>query len=985
MAHNKKQNGLAIFLLLFASGQELLGQNFGNGFNFYMPPSDSASVRFLPAFPKGAIGERDFVTSDANGHFSVQGRTLRFFGVNFAADAAFPTKSKAQAIAGRLRKMGFNLVRLHHLDNPWSRESLFEQGQDTRHLNPITLDRLENLIAALKQNGIYINMNLHVSRTFSPRDGVPEVDSLPEFGKAVNYFDPQILALHKEYARQLLTHLNPYTGLRLAQDPVLAMVEITNENSLYRSWRDGMLKPFARGGQLTVRHNAMLDRLWQEYLLAKYGDTANLAESWNVGVVTPAGNDQVRNGRFENAPVSSGWSLEQHEGAQATMVLDPINPFAGRYSARVQVSRVTGTDWHLQWKQVGLSVTRDSAYTVTFAARADSTRRISVAVMRDVAPWNSFSWSSIQLTPAWKTYTVSFTSGETVGNVVRLSFGLGEQKGAYWFDDLSFTRAATQGLLAGESLESGNLRRLEYAECASFTDGRVRDLSAFYLKLQSEYYREMIAFLKNELQVRVPISGTNWNVGPADLSAQATADYLDNHAYWDHPSFPNQPWSPTDWLINNNAMVQSSEGGAIAGVLAGVPMSNKPFTISEYNHAFPNRYQTEGVLFLSAYAAFHDIDGLMFFDYNVSATDWESDFIGGYFSISRNAAIMALMPACAFAYRQGLVAKARQTLAIAYAPDDYLLLPKRDDRSWSGPAPFNHLLALQHAVRVSSFDGALPFDPAKLPAAPNPPFTSDTGEIRWDVNGLLSVATPQFVAAAGYLQNFAGVRLGYLTLEHASDFGAVTWLSISGDSLPQAQLSLLTLSTRAQNTGMVWDGIHTVHNQWGRQPTQLQPLQASLRLNILADSLRLYPLDANGRETKGYVTHRPTTPNQFELEIDQQEARTLWFGIEAIGDGEPTAIAAPLMAAPFHFELMPGFPNPFNPSMTIRFVLPQREYVTLKVFNSHGQEVATVIEKMVDAGQHEVTFAPQELAGGVYFYSLTAGNFKQTRKATLIK
>ena len=80
-------------------------------------------------------------------------------------DGAFPPLTKAWYVAGRLRKKGFNLVRLHHMDNPWAPNlSLFEPGATTRKLNPVTLDRLENLISELEKNGIYADVNLHVSR-----------------------------------------------------------------------------------------------------------------------------------------------------------------------------------------------------------------------------------------------------------------------------------------------------------------------------------------------------------------------------------------------------------------------------------------------------------------------------------------------------------------------------------------------------------------------------------------------------------------------------------------------------------------------------------------------------------------------------------------------------------------------------------------------------------------------------------------------------
>jgi len=59
--------------------------------------------------------------------------------------------------------------------------------------------------------------------------------------------------------------------------------------------------------------------------------------------------------------------------------------------------------------------------------------------------------------------------------------------------------------------------------------------------------------------------------------------------------------------------------------------------------------------------------------------------------------------------------------------------------------------------------------------------------------------------------------------------------------------------------------------------------------------------------------------------------------------------------------------------------------VTLQVFNVHGQQVMKLADGEFDAGEHIVRFAPDGLAGGIYFYSLTAGRFRQTRKAILLQ
>ena len=974
-----------IVLLIIVSALSLEAQNFSGGFSFYLPPADTSTQRFLPQFPSRPLTDQDFVSIDREGHFSVRNTPIRFFGTNLVADAAFPTKSKAWFIAGRLRKMGFNLVRFHHLDNPWSRESIFNWGSSTRSLNPITLDRLDKILAELKANGIYANMNLHVSRTLRNSDGIADADSLQDYGKGINYFDPQILELHKEYARQLLTHVNPYTGFALVNDPVMAMVEMTNENSLYRYWREGKLKPLAQGGILTIRHTKLLDSLWLGYLKSLYLSTSSLSSAWNVGARNSTETNLVQNGSFENAGPSVGWVMETHAPAMATMTRDSVQPQSGRYSAKVLVTNSDGTDWHLQWKQVGLSVVKDSLYTVTFAGRSNGVRSISVSVMRDVSPWTWYGGASVTLAPEWKVFSLSLRAPETVQGVIRLSFAVGANAGTYWFDDIILAPGSIRGLIAGESLEGSSVRRLEYAECPSFTDQRVRDLSSFYIKLQNEYFAEMASYLKSELNVKVPIVGTNWNVGPADLAVQSKLDYIDNHAYWDHPSFPRQPWSSTDWYIANSPMVQSQIGGTIVDLMAGVPMKNKPFTISEYNHAFPNRYQTEALLFLTSYSSFHDVDGLMFFDYNGSVDDWESDKVNGYFSISRNTAMMALVPSCAFAYRNGMISKAKQTLTVNYAPLDYLLLPKRDNGGWQGPALFAKKVSLKHAVRAGSYESSAPMDFSSFPPEPSNPFVTDTKEIEWNTSGTLAVASGRFVGVTGFLNTRLSQPIGPLTLRAANVFGSLTWISLTPDSIHHAARSLVTISSKLQNTGMIWDGTTTVHDNWGGPPTLVQPVMLMVEMRIEADSIRVTPLDQFGRESFVSAMYHPSAPNSFIVLLDQNRERTPWFGVEKFGRGVSTGSDDGRASTPLEFRLEQNYPNPFNPLTRIRFSIPRSSAVSLKVFDSLGRCVAVLAEELMQPGSYERTLDASALAGGVYFYRLAATQYSHTNKLLILK
>ena len=85
------------------------------------------------------------------------------------------------------------------------------------------------------------------------------------------------------------------------------------------------------------------------------------------------------------------------------------------------------------------------------------------------------------------------------------------------------------------------------------------------------------------------------------------------------------------------------------------------------------------------------------------------------------------------------------------------------------------------------------------------------------------------------------------------------------------------------------------------------------------------------------------------------------------------------------YDLAQNYPNPFNPSTTISYSVPQSAYVTLKIYNILGSEVATLVNGVVEAGVHKVNFNAVNLNSGVYFYTIKSGNFTETKKLMLTK
>ncbi|HMU41935.1 MAG TPA: T9SS type A sorting domain-containing protein [Ignavibacteriaceae bacterium] len=98
-----------------------------------------------------------------------------------------------------------------------------------------------------------------------------------------------------------------------------------------------------------------------------------------------------------------------------------------------------------------------------------------------------------------------------------------------------------------------------------------------------------------------------------------------------------------------------------------------------------------------------------------------------------------------------------------------------------------------------------------------------------------------------------------------------------------------------------------------------------------------------------------------------------------------TSVEAQETDLPSNFNLAQNYPNPFNPSTKIRYSVPISEFVTLKVYDVLGNEVAALVNEEKPAGTYEVNFNASQLSSGIYFYKLQAGSFVETKKMILLR
>lgn len=177
----------------FAVEQDRLGPDVD--FSFLNRPLQPADRVFVEGAEFRTVGE-DLAPRTADD------QPIRFFGVNLAFGGNFPEERDAGRIARRLRRLGVNIVRLHHLDTspdarPETSRSILTTGPYPT-FNPATAARLRRFLDALAAEGIYINLNLKVGYLFRPEvDGVPAPagGTMPAQSKPPHIFHPRMVEL----------------------------------------------------------------------------------------------------------------------------------------------------------------------------------------------------------------------------------------------------------------------------------------------------------------------------------------------------------------------------------------------------------------------------------------------------------------------------------------------------------------------------------------------------------------------------------------------------------------------------------------------------------------------------------------------------------------------------------------------------------------------------------------------------------------------
>ena len=456
---------------------------------------------------------------------------MRFIGVNIAFGGNFPPHEQADAVASRLAAFGVNIVRFHHMDNqPYPNGIFADQGCEA--LSVEAMDRLDYFIAALKRQGVYADLNLHVSREWAKVQKWPNADQLPGYDKQVDIFYPDLITANRRYAKDLLTHVNAYTKNRYADEPAVAMVEINNEDTIFLWGGEQNL------AKLPDPYAATLQKLWNDWLLKEYETVQRVADVWKKGAEPLSEADLIE----QSALDKQRWSLEQHGTAKAALIGKPSSAGVGTMTL-IQIDATDGTDWHLQYVYSGLKLRKGKFYTLDVAIPTrDKPEKIGVSVGMAHEPWGNLGLERSLNVEAHHPYTNPFRIGFVASaddDNARIAFQLGAAVDTVNLMNVGLHEGGRDGLRSGEDPSLNTVARggLGGAETAA----RSRDWYRFLQATDEAYFTGMRNFLKNEVGVKSPITGTI-GLGMLGTMSQRDMDFVDAHAYWDHPRFPRRQW-----------------------------------------------------------------------------------------------------------------------------------------------------------------------------------------------------------------------------------------------------------------------------------------------------------------------------------------------------------------------------------------------------------------------------------------------------------
>lgn len=423
---------------------------------------------------------------------------------------------------------------------------------------------------------------------------------------------------------------------------------------------------------------------------------------------------------------------------------------------------------------------------------------------------------------------------------------------------------------------------------------RAKDTAAFLAESQSNFFKNAIAYLRQDLNYKGLIYASNWittdaqSLGPLDKYTNTVADFMDRHGYFSSPhEGPKASYSigsgdtyedRSALLFTNPTKPQEQD---FSLPIMDIRYNNLPSTITEINWVLPNRFRADFPLLAAAYGLLQGTDGFFFF-----ATDrlgWEDSL--SKFSLA-SPVVMGQFPATALIYRKGLLQPGTSVADIPLKIEDILNLqgapvtaPQNLDEFRAEDIPPGQEL---QSERVSSIDPlaflvgqvnlqfsqqggtARQVELSKWIDRKAKTVRSSTDQLLWDYQrGIVTVNAPQVQGMTGFLRQVGVQDFPAIRIESEMDYGTILLVALDDQPLTTSRRMLLQVMSEDQNFGWKTTGTprKTIQSV-GTAPIAVRNLAGKISLRRPdAAALKVTALDFNG-----YPAESVGKANDFQLQ-----------------------------------------------------------------------------------------------------------------------
>jgi len=754
-------------------------------------------------------------------HFYYKDKRVKFFGTNVAFEKAFPEKEDAPLIAKRMAQIGINVVRFHQMDN---KDIWLNNSNST--FNKVKLDKLHYFLYCLKQNGIYANINLHVGRTYPEMLSNKTLKDAFVYGKGLDRFYPPFIKHQKNYARDLLTSFNNYTNFKIGDDPMILNVELNNEDSIIDLWGD------EKFSLLTGEMQEELISQWRKFLKTKYKTYDEIYKFYNGQIINKDYN------LLENNTIKS----QNNNGI--------FNYDKEKDLVTFNITAVPTVSYGNQIHYGTINISNSTVYTVEFYARVKNPTKdtISFQFQENKSPYRTYlKTRTVNLYTNFLHYKLVAQTDDncqiTPGAKITPKIYLPPSVNFYEVKNLKLFIGQEEITISEKSEKS--LDKILYPKNQLLNDipNMAYDLRRFFSYLETNTQNTLTNYIKNELGFKnlyildsQPSLGTFYSLErETELS-----DIIDIHNYWEHPIFPyNHMWDMDYYTIPNKPMIQSSGYGTFWSLTCG-KYYNKPYTISEYNHPYPNEHSHEKFTMLGSWAAFHDFDALYQYTYDQS----RNEYITGYFAMAPNPIDFAMAPYAALALRFSYVPKSKNYIKIKLNKG-FINQKMKGTKTFSGLGLYSYYHPGWDAVFdfeiINNETSAEPFYENKNNVDIKSKTSLVSDIITWNNSNykndaFYKVSAEKYFTLTGFLgnskmsinnniSNLINIRLKLN--ESLNETCTIGLVSLDNKKLEESEKLLLTIVGKARNTEQVWNAERTTTYKkgWGHAPTLAQYIQ----------------------------------------------------------------------------------------------------------------------------------------------------------------